>query len=203
MNKKIGICAGLFVVAMFLLTSVPVIAEEQQQQQQGQQMQGQQQGISYQDEQYSFPPQLPPGTSLSCITKRRALDPWHLCIYDVGFSWWVMRLRDGPAQHWLNFPYGQISVVLHKGQNPQILPHPKYLPWQDYVMPGWDIYRLEQWLFPQAFYTATFSGYIYKDMGAPEWKTKDFVGYNYYLENNLLQNPMTLEQISEQGFTAQ
>jgi hypothetical protein len=197
MNKKIGICAGLFVVAMFLLTSVPVIAEEQQQHQQGQQ-----QGVSYQDEQYNFPAQLPPGTSsLSCITARRAFDPWHLCIYDVGFSYWAMCLRDGPA-HWLNFQ-GTLSVVWHKGQGAQNIGHPYPYNWQGYVFPGVNIQRLELWLFPQAFYTATLSGYVYKDMGAPEWKSKSFTGYNYYLENGLLQDPMVLEQAISEGFTAQ
>ncbi len=186
MKQKMCVLAGIFVVAMFLLTTVPTIAMMPNQQM------AQQYGVYYEDESYSFPPELPPGTSsLTCITKRRAIDPWHGIVYDVGFSVWSMRLRDGPA-HWLDFT-GEISVVWHKGQVAQIISHNKYLPWQDYVFGGFDIYRLEQFLFPQPFYTATLTGVIYKDMGAPEPKSRDFVGLNYYYENGLISDPMAME----------
>lgn len=201
MNKKICIYAGIFVAAMFLLTAIPtnaITVQEleqlrlvQAQQQQAQAQLAQQGGVFYEDEPYSFPAQLPPGTSsLSCITKRRASDFWNMCIYDVGFSFWTMQLRDGPA-HWLNFA-GTITVVWHQGQAPENINYPLPENWANWVFGGVSFYRGGTYLFPQPFYTATVHGWIYKDMGDPEYKTRDLTGYNYYLENNLLNNPLVL-----------
>lgn len=191
MNKKTCIWAGIFVVAMFLLTTVPTnaISVPQLQIQQRQYVN---------DEPYNFPQQLPPDTSsLSCITKRKAMDLWHMCVYDVGFSYWAMCLRDGPT-HWLFFD-GTISVIWHKGQEAQNINHPLYHVWSNYVVPGFTIDRLELNLFPEAFYTASVGGYIFKDMGGLTYINKEFTGYNYYLENDMLQNPIMQQQAAIDG----
>lgn len=200
MKKKMCIGAGLFVVAMFLLTTVPVnatIVPEMQTER-----------ISIQatqtpyvgDETYSFPAQLPPGTSsLSCITKRHAgiFNPWsgQILIYDVGFSMWSMRLRDGPT-HDLNF-CGTLTVKEHKDSVAQNTPYPIQISWTGWVLGGFDIYRAGTYIFPQDFYTATIHGIIYKDMGTFEYKTRDLYGYNYIVENGFFPGVLSSELTAE------
>jgi len=195
MNKKICIYAGIFVAAMFLLTTVPTNAIDPQTKVMSQEALevAQSHRVAYDDEQYSFPDQLPSGvSSLSCVTKRRAMliDPWgpEAIIYDVGFSFWSMRLRDGP-EHWLSFT-GYIDVIWHKGGATQTITYPVTETWSNYVVPGFDFYRGGMYYFSQPFYTATVHGIVYKDMGDFEFKTRDLCGWNYYTENGLVSGEL-------------
>lgn len=186
MNKKRNIWAGIFVVALFLLTAIPVTAVDiQKDQVSGIKYESQQQGAS--EEQPNLPPEVPEGTSsVSCITIRRAIDIWHGCIYDVGFSFWSIRLRDGNP-HWLNFA-GAITVIEHKGDEMGLyyaFPLPEV--WNGWVFPGFDFYRGGTYIFDEPFYTARVHGNIYKDLGSNEFEDRTLYGYNYFLENDLIQ----------------
>jgi hypothetical protein len=174
-----------------MLTAIPVTAIETQCDKiEGLKGVSQQQGAS--EEQPNLPPEVPEGTSsVSCITIRRAIDVWHGCIFDVGFSFWSLRLRDGNP-HWLNFA-GAITVVWHKGDEiATYYAFPLPEAWNGWVFPGFDFYRGGTHIFYQPFYTATIHGWIYKDMGDPEYEYRDMRGYNYYLEEGLLGSPGNL-----------
>jgi hypothetical protein len=190
-KTKRGTYAGIVAVAiMFMLTAIPTTAiNTEMTQVEGVRYQSQQQGAS--EEQPNLPPEVPEGTSsISCITIRRAIDIWHGCIFDVGFSFWSIRLRDGNP-HWLNFG-GAITVVWHKGEIADYIPYPLPESWTGWVFPGFDFYRGGTFIFPQPFYTAVIHGNIYKDMGDTEYESRSMRGYNYYLEEGLLGQPGNL-----------
>ncbi len=191
MNKKICIYASLFVVAMFLLTTVTTTATTA--------INGQHQ-IQLVEEEPTFPDELPFGTSsISCITICRAIDFWHGAVYDVGFSIFSMRLRNG-AEHHKYMPSGMITITYHKGQIPQYIPlTPSYIQWDGWVLGGFSINRDGTVIIDQPFYSAIVHGWIYKDLGAPEYLTRDLTGYNYFLENNLLGSPMEIQQMQGEG----
>ncbi|MEM0466339.1 MAG: hypothetical protein QXX20_01890 [Candidatus Thermoplasmatota archaeon] len=95
-----------------------------------------------------------------------------------------MRLRDG-QEHWLEFPE-TLPVVWHKGEAPQDILHLITDTWRESNAMGFDIVVEQQYIFSQPFYTATVHGIIYKDMGTTEYKSRNLLGYKYYLENNLI-----------------
>jgi hypothetical protein len=160
MNKKIGIWAGIFVVAMFLLTIVPVNATVVPMERA---IQKAIPGVQYTEEPTNFPAQLPPGvSSLTVITARRAFDPWHLRVWDVGYSIWIMRLRDGNPHSW-TFNY-QMSTKYTQSSQPvvtQIQCDPQT--WTTFVFPGFDIIRYSFVSLPPLYYTAELSGTVIKD----------------------------------------
>lgn len=193
MNKKMCIWAGIFVVAMFLFTTVPTNAVEVlplgMQQAQAQQTQ-QVQGVQYSEEQTNFPPTLPDGTSsLTCVVKRRAFDLWNGIVYDVGYSIYIMKKTDGQPHTW-NFD-GTLQVYWRAGNAPETIPVHLSTTWNMYLPLGFRIQSAGTYPLPP-FYMAHLSATVIKDMGTNEQFEKDFCGFYYYYQGGIV--PQVQEQ---------
>lgn len=192
MNKKVSISVGMFVSALFIISAIPtnatVIPPNQPVIP----------GIQYRDDNVNFPTQLPPGvSSLTIISTRHAIDIWHLKVWDVGYSIWIMRLRDGNSHNWA-FNY-QMSITYAQGEQPQtttIQCDP--ITWNTFVFPGFDIYRYSFVSLPGIYYTAELNGIVVKDSANGSYclepHYKYFNGFLFSIFNELKLNEQSTLQ---------
>ena len=186
MKGKIKIYAGVFlVVALFLATTVTVNAGDPGPM--GHKIPGVLvDRYIYVEEEPVFPDELPFGTSsLTVITRVRVIDIWHGIAYDVGFTVWVMKLRDGPFHFW-DFD-GQIDVVYREGNELSIINKDLYDSWEGYFFPGFRIERAARVIIEDNFYTAHVTATITKDLGPPEYEDVDLEGFYYKIGDMLTE----------------
>ena len=175
-KKFLNIGAVVFVVALFLVTTVPMSSSAIQ----GNAEMSNPDIIPNDWDEEDNPPDLPDGWSCIAYTlSRRNFDFWNQIVYSVGFTIKLVRLRDGHAHHW-HFN-GEIRTKYTKEGNEQVTPLNILNDWSGENYLHFDIVTADTHTEP-IFYTMRLVGTGTKDMGSPDNIDRTFYGINYFLD---------------------
>jgi len=173
--------AGIFVVLLFILSAltIPIQAEVSAEQAEVSTECVQRRVYEYDyDENPEFPDELPDGmSSITCITAIREFSFWQQSIYDIGFTVWAMRARDGNPHTW-EFD-GELFIKYDsESGDTEIVPLNLYDTWTGTTYLRFDIV-IEDLVIHPVFYTMLLVGNIYADGVYQRSYSRTFYGLDY------------------------